>query len=133
METDSVTCPQKSEFQDEYSSKEGKSHSTDNRETAVTQDHMEKDKDTATEPHDMKNKDKEAISGLEKTETPDSSFPPQPHDHPTSSPADGAIEATEEVLSSTVENDQEWPPVPGLEEDIQPESNECQVIEIQDE
>ncbi len=135
METDSVTCPQKSEFQDEYS-KEGKSHSTDNRETAVTQDHMEKDKDTATEPHDMKNKDKEAITGLEKTETPDSSFPPQPHDHPTSSPADGAIEATEEVLSSTVENDlncdQEWPPVPGLE-DIQPESNECQVIEIQDE
>lgn len=137
METDYVTCPQKSEFQDECSSKEGKSHITDDRETPVTQDHMEKDKDRATDPHDMKNKDKEAISGSEKTETPDSSFPPQPHDHPTSSSADGAIESTEEVLSSIVETDlncdQEWPPVPGLEEDIQPERNECQAIEIQDE
>ncbi|XP_016365984.1 uncharacterized protein misp3 [Sinocyclocheilus rhinocerous] len=137
METDSVTCPQKSEFQDECSSKEGKPHFTDDRETAVIQDHMEKDKNMATDPQDMKNKDKEVISELEKTETPDSGFPPQPHNHPTSSPADGAIEATEEVLSSTVENDptgdQEWPPVPGLEEDIQPERSGCQAIEIQDE
>ncbi|XP_016304586.1 mitotic interactor and substrate of PLK1-like [Sinocyclocheilus anshuiensis] len=121
METDSVTCPQKSESQDECSS-EGKFHFTDDRETAM---------------QDMKKKDKEAISGLEKTKTPDSSFSPQPHNHPISSPADGVIEATMEDLNSTVENDpngdQEWPQVPGLEEDIQPERNECQAIEIQDE
>ncbi|XP_042581399.1 uncharacterized protein LOC109091981 isoform X2 [Cyprinus carpio] len=132
MERDSVTCPQKSEFQNECSSKEETSHFTDDRETAVTKDHTEKDKDMATDPQDMKNKDKEAISGT----AVDSSFPPQPHNHPTSSPADGAIEATEEVLSSTVQDpngDQEWPLVPGLEEDIQPERNECQAIEIQDE
>ncbi|XP_043098535.1 uncharacterized protein misp3 isoform X2 [Puntigrus tetrazona] len=73
MATDSVTCTQKSELQDECSSKE----------------------------------------------------------------VDGAIEATEEFLSSTVENDpngdQDWPPVPGLEEDIQPKRNECQATESQDE
>ncbi|XP_052414023.1 uncharacterized protein LOC127959074 [Carassius gibelio] len=133
METDSVTCPQKSEFQDECSNKEEKTHLTDDRETAVTQDHMEQDKNTAIDSQDMKNKDKEAISGT----AVDSSFPPQPHNHPTSSPVDGDIEATEEVLSRTVENDpngnQEWPLVPGLEEDIQPERNACQANEIQDE
>ncbi|XP_052456488.1 uncharacterized protein misp3 [Carassius gibelio] len=120
METDSMTCPQKSESQDECSSEEGKF--ADDRETAI---------------QGMKNKDKEAINGLEKTKTPDSSFSPQPHDHPISSPADGAIEATMEDLSSADENDpngdQEWPQVPGVEEDIQPEKNECQAIEIQDE
>uniref|UniRef100_A0A8C1F634 MISP family member 3 n=1 Tax=Cyprinus carpio carpio TaxID=630221 RepID=A0A8C1F634_CYPCA len=115
MDTDSVTCPQKSESEDECSSEEGKFHFTNDREK----------------------KDKEDISGLEKTKTPDSSFPPQPLDHPISSPADGAIEVTMEDLSSTDENDpngdQECPQVPGLKEDIQPERNECQAIEIQDE
>ncbi|KAL0190423.1 hypothetical protein M9458_013121, partial [Cirrhinus mrigala] len=107
-------------------SEQGKIHISDDREAA----------NTAADPQDIKNKDNKAISGLEKTETPDSSFPPQPHDHPTSSPVDGAIEAMED-LSSTVENesygDQEWPPVPGPEEDIQSERNECRAIEFQNE
>lgn len=126
METDSVTCSKKSESHDECTSEQGKIHINDDREAA----------NTAADPQDIKNKDSKAISGLEKTETPDSSFPPQPHDHPTSSPPDVAIEAMED-LSSTVESesngDQEWPPVPGLEEDIQSERNECQATEFQDE
>ncbi|KAK7154874.1 hypothetical protein R3I93_009731 [Phoxinus phoxinus] len=142
METDSMTCPQKSESQDECSSEEieiaeiaEKAHLTQDMETAIIEDHTTKKKDTATDLQEM-NKDTEAISGLERTETPDSSFQPQPHDHPTSSPADGAIEPTREDLCSTVENDfdgDQCPPVPGLGEDIQPEINECQATEIQDE
>ncbi|XP_073707927.1 uncharacterized protein misp3 [Garra rufa] len=119
MEKDSVTCPQKSKSQDESSGEDGKLHFADNRETA----------NTAADSQDIKNKDNEAISGFEKTETLDSS-------QSTSSPADVAIEAMED-LSSTDENDpngdKDWPPVPGLEEGIHPERNECQPIEIQDE
>ncbi|KAK2888866.1 hypothetical protein Q8A67_014241 [Cirrhinus molitorella] len=126
METDSVTCPQKSESQDECSSEDGKLHFTGDREAA----------NLATGPQDIKNKDNEAISGLENTETPDSSFPPQCHGHNTYLPADEAIEAIED-FSSTVVNepnvDQEWPPVPGLEDDVHPERNECQATEIQEE
>ncbi|XP_051753655.1 uncharacterized protein misp3 isoform X3 [Ctenopharyngodon idella] len=138
METDSVTCPQKSESQDECSSEAGKVSFTEHMETAIIEDHMQEKKGTDTDLQDI-NKDTEAIIGFEKTETPDSSFHPQPHAHPTSSPADGAVEPTREDLSSKVENDldgdqgQEWPPVPGLEKDIQPERNECQATEIQDE
>ncbi|XP_067315124.1 uncharacterized protein misp3 [Pseudorasbora parva] len=143
METDSVTCPQKSESQDECSSEEIEiaemaeiAYLTEDVETVVIEDHMMKNQDTATDLQDMKKKDTEA----EKTSgTPDSSFHPQPHDLPISSPADGAIEPTREDLSSTVENaldvtkGQEWPPVPGQDEDIQPERNESQATEIQNE
>ncbi|XP_056122975.1 uncharacterized protein misp3 [Rhinichthys klamathensis goyatoka] len=139
METDSVTCPQKSESQDECSSEEIEiaeiAEKAQDMETAITEDNTTKKKDTATVLQEM-NKDTEAISGLERTEIPDSSFQPQPHNHPTSSPADGAIEPTREDLCSTVEDDfdgDQCPPVPGLEEDIQPERNECQATEIQDE
>ncbi|XDV36368.1 hypothetical protein PO909_006160 [Leuciscus waleckii] len=148
METDSVTCTQKSESMDECSSEEievaeiadiaeieEKAHLTQDMETAIIEDHTTKKKDTSTDLQEM-NKDTEAISELERTETPDSSFQPQPHDHPTSSPADGAIEPTREDLRLQVENDSDddqCPPVPGLEEDIQPERHECQATEIQDE
>ncbi|XP_048056324.1 uncharacterized protein misp3 isoform X1 [Megalobrama amblycephala] len=137
METDSVTCPQKSESQDECSSEAGKVSFTEDMETAIIEDHMKEKKDTDLQ--DFNKKDTEAITGFEQMEKPDSSFHPQPNAHPTSSPADGAVEPTREDLSSTVENDldgdqgQEWPPVPGLEKDIQPEKNECQAAEIQDE
>jgi len=139
METDSVTCPQKSESQDECSSEEIEiaeiAETSQDVETTIIEDHTTQNKDTATDLQEM-NKDTEAISGLERTEMPDSSFQPQPHSHPTSSPADGAIEPTREDLCSTVENDfdgDQCPPVPELEEDIQPERNECQATEIQDE
>ncbi|XP_077055749.1 uncharacterized protein misp3 [Siphateles boraxobius] len=139
METDSVTCPQKSESLDDCSSEDieiaEKAYLTQDMETAVIEDHTTKKKDTATDLQEM-SKDTEAISGLERTETPDSSFQSQPQDHPTSSPADGAIEPTREDLCSTAENDfdgDQCPPVPGLEEDIQPDRNEFQATEIQDE
>lgn len=134
-----MTCPQKSESEDECSSEAGNVSFTEDMERGIIEDHMKEKEGTDTDLQDLNKEDTEAIIGFEQMEKPDSSFHPQAQAHPSSSPEDGAVEPTREDLSSTVENDldgdqgQEWPPVPGLEKDIQPERNECQATEIQDE
>nr|XP_001921144.2 uncharacterized protein si:ch211-207j7.2 [Danio rerio]XP_021332665.1 uncharacterized protein si:ch211-207j7.2 [Danio rerio] len=129
METDSVTCTQNSESQGERSSAAGKLCFTEDTETTITEDHTDEKK----EPQDKnKEEDTEVISGLEKTETPENQFTLEPHDHATSLPEGGATEPTMETVSTNDDQAQEWPPVPGLEEDIQAEENECQATEIQD-
>lgn len=129
METDSVTSPQSSESQGERSSEAGKLCFTEDTETTIIEDHKDERKDPQGR---NKEEDTEVISGLEKTETPENQFPPEPHDHATSLPEDGATKPTMETVSTNDDQAQEWPPVPGLEEDIIPEENESQATEIQD-